>query len=113
METHNFQESKKAEDKIFKIVDRVLRQVFGGEATAFIYKYLEKNYSLRRSEIPEKIDVFAKGLEDFLSSGAYLVERKILNDIYSSYGLLRRIELERSREEYDFANQIKVVMRKA
>jgi len=106
-----FEKGRRAEDKIFKIVDCVLRQVFEKEATEFIYKYLEKNCSLRRCEIPEKIDVFAKGLEEFLSSGAYLVERKILNDIYSSYGLLRRVELERSCEEYSFANQMKVVMR--
>jgi hypothetical protein len=28
-------------DKIFKIIDKVLRQVFGEEATLFIYKYIE------------------------------------------------------------------------
>jgi hypothetical protein len=103
---------RKKEDKIFEIIDRVLTQVFGEEATLLIYKHLERHYSLSQSEFSEKIDVFAKGLEDFLSSGAYVVESKILDDIYSSYSSLRRTELERTPEEYDFASQIKIAIQK-
>jgi len=104
---------RKKEDKIFEIVDRVLKHVFGEEATLLIYKYLERHYSLRQSEFSAKIDVFARGLEDFLSSGAYVVESKILEDIYSSYGVRRGSELERAPEEYDFASQIRIVMQSA
>jgi len=101
------------ENKISNTIDRVLRQVFGEEATYLIYKHLENNYSLKKDDIAEKIDVFAKGLEEFLSSGAYVIERKILEDIYSNYGLLRRLELEKMQEEFDFANQVKLLTRKA
>jgi hypothetical protein len=101
------------EDKISKIIDKVLKQVFGEEATHLIYKHLENNYSLKRNEITEKIEVFAAGLEEFLRSGAYVIERKILEDIYSNYGLLRRLELERVQEETDFVSQVKSLMRKA
>jgi len=101
------------EDKISRIVDRVLKQVFGGEATLLIYRYLESNYFLKQSEISEKIDVFARGLEEFLSSGAYAIERKILDDIYSSYGLLRRLELEKVQEESDFVSQVRLLRRRA
>ncbi len=103
----------KREDKIGKIVDKVLRQVFGDEATYLIYGHLEKNYSVKPDEVSEKIDAFAKGIEEFLRSGAYVIERKILDDIYSSYGLLRRIELERIQSECDFASQVKMLTRKA
>jgi len=106
------QQLNEKEDKISKIIDKVLRQVFGEEATHLIYKYLEKNYSLKQDEIAEKIEVFAKGLEGFLRSGAYVIEQKILEDIYSSYGLLRRLELERVQEECDFISQMKSLMRK-
>jgi hypothetical protein len=101
------------EDRVARIVDKVLRQVFGEEAARLIYGYLERSYSLRQDEIGDKIDVFARGLEEFLRSGAYVVERKILEDIYSSYGLLRRLELERMQEECDFVSQVKMLMRKA
>jgi len=107
------QQIDKRDNKISKIIDKVLKQVFGEEATHLIYKHLEKNYSLKQDEIAEKIDVFAKGLEGFLRSGAYVIERKILEDIYSSYGLLRRLEMEKMQEESDFISQMKLIMRRA
>ena len=106
------QRAHKDENKINKIVDSVLRQIFGEQATSLIYEYLENNYSLKRNEIAEKIDLFAKGLEEFLKSGAYAVEKKILEDLYSNYGLLRRLELERMQRQYDFVKQIKLLTRK-
>jgi hypothetical protein len=107
------QQNNKKEDKIWKIIDKVLKQVFGEEATRLIYRHLENNYSLKRDEIAEKIEVFAMGLEGFLRSGAYAIEWKILEDIYSSYGLLRRLELEKTQEDCDFISQMKSFMQKA
>jgi hypothetical protein len=105
--------TRKKEDQIFKIIDKVLKQVFGEEATLFIYKYIEQNCSLHRSEFSEKIDVFAKGLESCLSSGAFAIESKILEDISSIYGTFSKTRFERKPEGYDFASQMKIVMRKA
>jgi len=106
------QQTYKENEKIAKVIDRVLMQIFGEEATRLIYRYLENRYAVKHDEIADKIDLFAKGLEEFLRTGAYVVERKILEDIYSSYGLLRRLELERIQES-DFASQIKMLMRRA
>jgi hypothetical protein len=107
MENMIQQATNKSDAKIERIIDRVLRQVFGEEATLLIYRHLESNYSLKKEEVADRIETFAAGLEDFLRSGAYAIEQKILEDIYSSYGLLRRIELERERDEFDFVSQIK------
>jgi hypothetical protein len=101
------------EDKIFKIIDSVLKQVFGEEATRFIYKYLEQCYALHQNDFSEKIDVFAKGLEECLSSGAFVVENKILEDLSSVYGSFNMVEYKRKPERYDFANQMKVAMQGA
>jgi len=112
MNTTINQQIRRENEKVCKIIDRVMKQIFGEEATRLIYRYLESNYSVRRDEIADKIDLFSRGLEDFLKSGAYVIERKILEDIYSSYGLLCRIELEKIRES-DFASQVKLLMQKA
>lgn len=104
---------REKEDQIFKIIDKVLKQVFGEEATLFIYKYLEQRYSLRQSEFSEKIDVFAKGLEDCLSSGAFAIESKILEDTSSMYGTFSEARFERKPEVYNFASQMKIAMRRA
>ena len=101
------------EDKIFKIIDSVLKQVFGETATLFIYKYLEQRYSLQKSDFSKKIDIFAKGLEDCLSSGAFAIESKILDDLHSAYGAFGAIGYERKTERYDFASQMKIAMQKA
>jgi len=103
--------SEKKEDKISKIIDSVLKQVFGEHATISIYKYLQNRYSLNQSEFSTRIDIFAKGLEDFLSSGAYLVENRILNQIYSFYGSENSVNFSVAMfEEFDFANQVRTAI---
>lgn len=96
-------------DKALKAIDKVLRKIFGDEATLVIYKYLENRHSLRQDEIIEKIDVFAEGLEELLSSGAHVIEKTILEDIYSSPSLTRRIQFERPESSMNFVNQIKML----
>ncbi len=100
-------------EQVSNVIDRVLRQVFGEEATLLIYRHLEQKYALKRDEIGAKIELFAQGLEDFLSSGAIAIERKILNDIYQTSGLIERWELERVPDESDFVSQMKTLLQKA
>ena len=103
--------SEKNEDKIYHIIDSVLKQIFGEPATMLIYKHLQSRYSLNQSEFSARIDVFAKGLEDFLSSGAYAIENRILSEIYSSYGSENSVSFNGAMfEEPDFANQVRTVI---
>jgi len=101
------------EEKISKIISQVMKKVFGKEAAHLIFQYLENRCSLKQNEIAGRIDVFAKGLEEFLDSGAYAIERKILEDIYSSYGLLRQLELQKTHEDHNFVGQIRNLMQRA
>jgi hypothetical protein len=107
------QQVRKKEDKVSKVVDRVLTQVFGREATGLIYKHLECKYALKRDKIAERIEIFAEGLEDFLTSGAYVVEKKILEDIYSSFGQIRRFEMDSFDNGRGFVTEMKLIMRTA
>jgi len=104
---------QKNNDKIFQIIDKVLKQVFGEDATYFIYRYLEQHYSLCQSDFSRKIDVFAKGLEGCLSSGAFAIENKILDDISAVYGSFNKIDREITPERYDFASQLRIAVRRA
>jgi hypothetical protein len=107
------QQTRNKNDAVVGIIDRVLNQVFGKEATILIYGYMERNYCLKRSEIGDKIDLFARGLEDFLKSGAHVIERKILEDIDSDSSVLRKMELENVDDEASFVTQMKLFMHKA
>jgi len=102
-------QKQKNDDKGSKAIDKVLRKIFGDEAALIIYKHLENRYSLRQDEIVEKIAVFAEGLEELLSSGAYVIEKNILENAYSSYGLTRRLGFERAESNMNFVSQIKML----
>jgi butyrate kinase len=104
--------SKKEEQRVFEVIDHVLKQVFGEAATRLMYQYLERHYSWGQMDFTEKIDAFAKGMEGFLSSGAYAVENKILDSIYSGYNV-RKAENVGSVVECDFASQIRLALQKA
>ena len=97
----------KFENKASEAIDNVLRKIFGDEATLGIYKYLENSYSLRQDEIPEKMDIFVDAVEELLSSGAHIVKQKILENLYSSYGIMHKPEFERAETKLTFVNQMK------
>ncbi|UCE16692.1 MAG: hypothetical protein JSV12_03565 [Candidatus Bathyarchaeota archaeon] len=71
---------------LLKVIDEELKQMFGEAAALIIYAHLEDNYSLERTEIPEKLDVFIMGLEEFLSSGAQVIQKIILKKVYLTFG---------------------------
>jgi len=58
---------RKHPKRLFKIVDKVLKQTIGEPATLFIYKYLQEEYSLKPEDIPNELEIFEKGLEKYLS----------------------------------------------
>lgn len=97
-------------EAVEKVIDKVLTQVFGKEATTLIYGHLERNYAVKRSEIGENIELFARGLEDFLRSGAHIIERKILEDVSS--GQIHRFELDNVDDDVDFVTQMRLLMQK-
>lgn len=99
------------DERISKAIDRVLTQIFGKEAAHLIYKHLERNYSVKRNEVGEKLDLFAKGLEDFCKSGAYVVERKILEDIWISYGSVRKLQIEKPRNNASFVTEMRLLVK--
>jgi hypothetical protein len=105
-------QSASKNDVVAEVIDKVLTQVFGKEATALIYKHMERNYSVKYSEISDNIELFARGLEDFLRSGAEIIERKILEDISLNSRKLRDLQFE-SADDFDFVTQMKSFVTKS
>ena len=86
---------------LLQIIDENLKQIFRETATHIIYKFLEKNYSLKREEIPEKLETFMEGLQDFFRSGAHMIEQSILEELHMKLGLKYK-----SRKDYRFMDYI-------
>jgi len=92
---------------LLKIIDEELKQIFGESATLIIYNYLETNYSLKREEIPEKIEVFTRGLEEFLGSGAQVVQKITLRKLSLYSGVQCQV-----KEGYSFADYVTEIKNK-
>ena len=86
---------------LLKSIDNSLKEIFTENAALAIYAYLESNYALTQEEIPEKIDLFVDGLHKFLSTGAYAVERVILENLCSNLQCGCQLD-----EGHDFKNSI-------
>jgi len=52
-----------------------------------IFYYLEKDFSLKKEDLPRKLEVFSSGLERILGAGGAVVERFVAEKLYSKLGL--------------------------
>jgi len=71
----------KREEKLNKVIDKVLNQMLGQEVTQLIYDHLENNRFILRGQISENFDSFNCALRDYLGSGAVVVEQVILKNL--------------------------------
>ncbi len=92
---------KKLDKLLIKCVDAALKEIFGETGTKIIYDYLRNNHSLKREQIPERLEDFEKGLEKILSSGAWVTERMALKNLYSGFGLEYR-----NKVNYSFVDHV-------
>jgi len=90
---------------VLETVDEELRRIFGETATLIIYGYLENNLSLKREKIAEEIVLFSQGLDKFFGSGAHMIEKTILDNLYSSFGL--RYETKKGYNFVDYVTELK------
>jgi len=86
---------------LLQTIDENLKQIFRETATHIIYQFLENNYSLKREDVPEKLETFMEGMQEFFHSGTHMIEQAILKELYSNLGLEYK-----SREGYRFVDYI-------
>ncbi len=97
------------ERSVKKSIDMQLRQVFGETGTSVIYNYLQSALSLSQEEIPRKLEIFSEGLDKFLSSGARVVEKIILDGLYSNFG--KQFQAKEGYRFVDYINELKQAMK--
>ncbi|KPV64296.1 MAG: hypothetical protein AOA66_0256 [Candidatus Bathyarchaeota archaeon BA2] len=93
---------------LLKVVDETLMQVFREAGAKVIYDYLENNSHLKLEEIAEKPEVFSAGLEKLLSSGASVIEKLVLKNMY------HKLELKfEEKKGYGFSDYVKKLRKSA
>ncbi len=105
----SLKKTDKYEEMLITAVDRALNRIFGSTATIIIYTHLESNYSIKKNEIAEKLEGFSQAMQEYLNSGAAVIEKEILESFYSGLGLHQLVELEGSRNT-EFIERLRTIM---
>jgi hypothetical protein len=84
-------------------VDEGLK-ILGDSGKQAILFYLEKNFSVRKHDIPKKPEAFADGLKKIFGEGAYVIQKVILENFYSKLGLKYE-----EKENYTFLDYLREV----
>ena len=72
------------EDAVGQAVNAILSSL--GESTKqAIYSHLENAYGINKDDIPGKIEVFAKAIEETFGLVGKLIEIKIIENLHSQY----------------------------
>lgn len=93
---------KEFNEQLLCAIEDGLKQIFTEAALKTIYSYLHKKYSLKREDIPEKLDIFMQGLENFFKSGSVVIKLVILKNLYSTLGF----DVEQIPYNQDFIDSI-------
>ncbi len=95
------------DDLLLSVVDEMMKHVFSEVGAKVIYDFLGDNSHLKREEIVEKPEVFSTALKELLKSGAPVIEKMILKNLYS------RLQLEYAEKEgYGFSDYIRELKEK-
>jgi hypothetical protein len=87
---------------LFEAVDNGLLTL-GESPRCAIYFRLEKNWQLKKEEIPQKVEKFLEGLENIFGPGSRVVEKVIVEDLYKKLGL--EFEEKMNFEFQDYVKQ--------
>jgi hypothetical protein len=94
-------------DLAVRAVHETIEYIFKEPGAKAIFDFLEKMYNLKLEEIVEKPEVFAAGFERLTVSAAFLMEKMILENLYSKLNLNFEV-----KDDYKFADYIEELRRK-
>jgi len=71
---------------ILESVDEALTDILATRTTQALYCYLEQNHSIRRDQLPEKLDVFEDVCKNLFGAGRGTIAKAIARRLYSKLG---------------------------
>ena len=99
---HPVEKTGSLDDLVLSVAVETMKQVFKEAGVKVIYDFLENQCHLKREDIPKKTEVFSADLEKLLGSGATVIEKMILRNLY------HKLELRfKEKKGYKFSDYIK------
>jgi len=87
-----------------KVIDKVLNQMLGREATEVFYDHLRTTHSIQRDNLVQELDLFNHALREYLGSGAVIIEQVIHRNLE-----LNEPEIGRDTDFLDKSRMLKLV----
>jgi len=93
---------------LLETIDEGLNKILGETATQTIYFHLEQMHHLKREDIPDNLEDFLLTLERIFGIGALVIEKTIMENLYSRLSLNNKdIVLKyTNREQFNFIGYI-------
>jgi hypothetical protein len=73
------------ENALLESIDEGL-SLLGESPKQAVYYHLEKNFNMRRQDIPRKIDEFTEAIEKIFGAGAKIIEIQIMKCLFKKVG---------------------------
>lgn len=70
---------------LLEAVDAALSPL-GDSSKHAVYFYLEKNFTVKKQDIPNKIEEFTNAIEEILGHGAKVLEIEIMKNLFAKIG---------------------------
>ena len=97
---------------LLEAIDESMVHILGETATQAIYFYLEHDEHLKREDIPDNLEKFVSALEKVFSVGALVIEKTIMENLYSrlspkNKNLRLRYETKEQFNFIDYINELR------
>ena len=102
------EEDQEFKRTLLEAIDESLRKTLGETATQIIYFHLKMDHHLKQEDIPDNLDDFLFHLERIFENGALMIEKAIMENLYSRLSLTKKdLSLEyRDRNQFNFVDYI-------
>ncbi len=91
---------------LLEAIDETLSSL-GDSSKRAIYFYLERNFSIDKQDIPNKIEEFTNAIENIFGNGAKILEIQIMEHLYKNTG--STFEYSPEKSDLFFADYTKAV----
>jgi hypothetical protein len=96
----------KLADLLLSAVNETVKQIFKEAGAEVIFSFIEKQCHLKLEEIVKKPEVFSAGLRRLTVSATSVIEKMILENLYSKLNLRFAV-----KDGYEFSDYIKELRR--
>lgn len=79
--------SSSFDNTLLTTINELLTEIFSEDSVREIYRTMEKVYSLKKEEIPRRIQLFERSLKEIIGTGHSIIEDLLLENLYSKNGL--------------------------